>query len=110
MNTVTNNLTTQDMWTILVGFLMPLLVALVNQSHWSKPLRAIVSFAICIVVAIADVLIQGNWNGHALTRTLVLVAFVAYTSYQLFWKPSAIAPAIEAATSSHGPAVVTRAP
>lgn len=106
MNTVTNNLTTQDMWTILVGFLMPILVALVNQTHWSKPLRAIVSFAICIVVAIADVLIQGNWNGHDLTRTLVLVAFVAYTSYTLFWKPSAIAPSIEAATSAGGRTVV----
>lgn len=106
MNTVTNNLTTQDMWTILVGFLMPILVALVNQTHWSKPLRAVVSFAICIVVAIADVLIQGSWNGHDLTRTLVLIAFVAYTSYQLFWRPSNIAPAIEAATSSGSRAVV----
>jgi uncharacterized membrane protein len=106
MKTVTDNLTTQDMWTILVGFLLPIVVALVNQTHWSKPLRAIVSFAICIVVAICDVLIQGNWNGHDLTRTLVLVAFVAYTSYTLFWKPSAIAPTIEAATSTNRPAVV----
>lgn len=110
MNTVTNNLTTQDMWTILVGFLLPLAVAMVNQSHWSKILRAIVSFAICIVVAIVDVLIQGNWNSHDLTRTLVLIAFVAYTSYQLFWRPSAIAPTIEAATSTNHPTAVVRNP
>jgi len=100
MNTVTNNLTTQDMWTILVGFLLPLLISLINQTHWSKPLRAIVSFVICVVVALVDVIIQGHWNGHDMTRTLVLVAFVAYTSYQLFWRPSNIAPAIEAATST----------
>lgn len=110
MNTVTNNLTTQDMWTILAGFLLPILVAMINQSHWSKILRAIVSFAICIAVAVVDVLIQGNWNGHDLTRTLVLIAFVAYTSYQLFWRPSAIAPTIEANTSTNRPAPVVRNP
>lgn len=100
MQTVTNALSTADMWTILVGFLLPNAIALVNQSHWAKPLKAIVSFAVCIVTAIIDVLIQGNWNGHDIGRTLVLVAFVAYTSYQLFWKPSTIAPQIEAATST----------
>jgi hypothetical protein len=100
MNTVTNALSTADMWTILVGFLLPNVIALINQSHWAKPLKAIVSFVVCVLTAIIDVLIQGNWNGHDITRTLVLVAFVAYTSYQLFWKPSTIAPQIEAATST----------
>jgi hypothetical protein len=104
MNTVTNNLTTQDMWTILVGFLLPNVIALINQTHWSKPLRAIVSFVVCVLTAIIDVIIQGNWNGHDMTRTLVLIAFVAYTSYQLFWKPSNITPAIESATSTNAPA------
>jgi hypothetical protein len=106
MNTITDALTTADRWSILVAFLLPNAIALVNQTHWSKPLRAVVSFAICVLTAIVDVIIQGKLNGKDVAGTLVLVAFVAYTSYTLFWKPSNIAPAIEAATSTNRPVVV----
>jgi hypothetical protein len=110
MNTVTDVLTTADRWSILVAFLLPNAIALVNQTHWSKPLRAVVSFAICVVTAVIDVIIQGNLNGKDVAGTLVLIAFVAYTSYQLFWRPSNIAPAIEAATSTNRSAPVVRTP
>jgi hypothetical protein len=66
-------------------------------------LKALVSFACCIVTAIVDVIVQGTWNGKDFAGTLILVGFVAYTSYRLFWKPSTIAPSIEAATSTGGP-------
>lgn len=103
MNTITDALTTADRWTILVSFLLPLAVAAINQAHWAPALKALVSFLCCLVTAAVDVVIQGNWNGHDMAGTLILVAFVAYTSYRLFWKPSTIAPQIEVATSTGGP-------
>jgi hypothetical protein len=109
MNTITDALSTADRWTILVAFLLPNAIALINQTHWAPALKAVVSFACCIVTAIVDVIVQGNFNGKDMAGTLILVAFVAYTSYRLFWKPSTIAPQIEAATSTGSPRVVTQA-
>lgn len=103
MNTVTDMLTTADRWTILVAFLLPNAIALINQTHWAPALKAVVSFVCCILTAIVDVIVQGNWNSKDFAGTLILIAFVAYTSYRLFWKPSTIAPTIEAVTSTNTP-------
>lgn len=84
-----------------VGFLMPLLIALANQSHWSPKVRAVSAFALCFAATVVVQWIRGelnalNWHDGA---TLAVIFGVAVASYKVWWQPSTIAPSIEAATT-----------
>lgn len=85
----------------LVGMGMPLLVALVNQSHWSPKLRALVAVVLCALVGTAVEWVRGPLGIYAegWRTTVLIVTGSALASYQLWWKPSTIAPTIEAVTT-----------
>lgn len=88
-----------QMWSLIVGFFMPVLIAVLEQSKWSQVVRAVVAFVACGIAALVTVVIVSDlgtkiWIGSALT---VLVTAIA--TYQLWWKPTGIAPTIEKATN-----------
>ena len=85
---------------VLIGFLLPPLIALVNQRRWSPVVKGLVALAACAAAAtLAEALRAGtdwaDWRGTALT-----VAAAAFGFYRVFWQPSRIAPRIEDATSA----------
>lgn len=84
----------------LAAAVLPPVVALINQRHWPAQVKALVALAVCLVYALVAVWLRGPivfaaWRDVALT-----VAGSAFAAYRLWWQPSAIAPAIESATSS----------
>jgi hypothetical protein len=96
---------------LLIGSLMPLLIALINQAHWSVKLRALVAIAVCVAAALITELFRdgtafqlAHWR-----TTAIYVAGAALASYQLWWRPSTWAPSLESATtlSNPGPASTT---
>lgn len=83
----------------VVGVFVPLLVALVNQAHWASWVKGVVTAGMSTIAGLATDWQQGAFHGLNWIATSVLVLLVASGAYQAFWKPSRIAPLIEAATT-----------
>lgn len=86
-----------EIWT---GVFLPLAIAVINQSSWAKPLRAIVALLICVLAAtiiawLDHKLDLTNWSVSVLAVTVAALGF-----YKMLWQPSSIAPRVESATSA----------
>lgn len=88
------------MWAAIVGFLMPPAIALITQTQWAKPLKGLVAFALCLIAAAVTVWLSAEWDGGDYVKTAMIVFAAAVGTYHVWWKPSGIAPSIEAATST----------
>lgn len=96
-----------DMWSLIVGFFLPIGIAFVQQQKWQTAFRAAVGFALCLLAAVGTVLIQvGSWDWHKWIQSALLIVVTAISTYEGFWKKTGIGPAIERATSP-APAVTT---
>lgn len=88
-----------------LAFMLPLLFAFVMQQHWAAKVKSNVAWGLCFLVALASNFAQSgvpaNWTDltHLAASFTVILALTTQT-YDKFWKPNGIAPAIEAATSS----------
>jgi hypothetical protein len=86
---------------LLIGFLLPHIISLVNQQHWSPGLKSIVAFGVCVVAAIVTVWAKGTLDLHHLSATLGIIYLMARSSYAGLWKPLGVSDAIEASTTLH---------
>lgn len=95
-----------EMYALVVGFLMPLLLAVIIQSHWSSGLKATLAFGACLVAAAGTVYFQQpDWDWHDWIGSSLLVLVTAIASYKGVWKPTGISDGIETNTN-----VVTPSP
>lgn len=86
-------------YALLVGSLLPVIIAVVQQQRWPDYVRAGVGLVICAVAAAVTAYAQGDLTAERWGEGLLLVAVAAWSSYQGFWKPTGIAPTVEAKTS-----------
>ncbi|MGW1275478.1 hypothetical protein ACWD4V_00780 [Streptomyces tsukubensis] len=86
-----------------VGILLPLLTAVVQRPAWSAEVKKLVAVAAAVIAGVATVAASGGWqqfqNGTLTTATLAAVLAASQSSYDLLWKPTRVAPAIETFTS-----------
>lgn len=87
------------MWTLLIGALLPVAIAVPNQTQWSRTAKGIVTLLICVLVGAGTAYFNGAFSGRGIISCVLVVAVMALFTYQTFWKPSGIAPAIEGATT-----------
>lgn len=92
-------MTDLDMWSGIVGFAVPPLVAVFVQSAWPSWARALFAFAVCLIGGGVTAALTGYLHGMSPARSALVVLFSALTFYRVFWHPSTIAPRIEAATN-----------
>ena len=93
------------MWALIVGFFLPHVIAVVQQPDWSAGLRSVVTFLACLGAAVGTVLIQNDgWSWHDWVSSSLLILVTAIATYKGLWKPTGIAPAVEASTSGGGAA------
>ncbi len=94
---------TDTLANVWVGAALPLVIAVINQRRWPSPVKGLVALVCCAVAALATVWLRGpvDWSDWRSTATWITGA--AFISYHTLWKPSTIAPKIEAATSTGGP-------
>jgi hypothetical protein len=88
-----------EMWALIIGFVMPLLIAVVQRSTWTQTVRALVMAVSSIVAGGLTAYFAGDLNGVDVTTTILLIGVTAIASYKGFWSPTGVAPKIEAATS-----------
>lgn len=88
------------MWTSLVSFLLPVLVAVIQQPRWQPRTRALVAALSSLVAGVGTVyLTDPDALDAGLTTTVVLTMLVASTAvYRAWWKPVGIR-VLESATS-----------
>lgn len=87
------------MWSLIVGFFMPPVQAVIQQSTWSTELRAGANLVLCAVAAVGVVYFEGDFTGRRFIQSALIVGVTAIAFYKGTWKPTGIAPAIESATS-----------
>jgi hypothetical protein len=80
-----------EMWSGLVGSLLPLVVAKVIATDWSSEAKAGAAMASSILAAMGTVWFQGELNVENVTRSLLIVFTLAVVTYNNYWKPSGIA-------------------
>jgi hypothetical protein len=98
-------MTNLEMWSLIVGFLLPPLLSVLMQKHWKPGFKAVVAFVGCLLAAVGTVLIQQDgWDGQKWLESALAIFIAAITSYKGLWKPVGVAPAIEDATTiKNGP-------
>lgn len=88
------------MWALIVGFFLPLAIAVVQRETWSTAVRAVVGFLACLVASTGTVLIQlGSWDWHDWIQSSLLIVVTSVSTYEGFWKKTGTAPAVEKATN-----------
>jgi hypothetical protein len=90
-----------------VGAVLPLLTAVVQRPAWSAKYKKVVAVVAALVAGVFAVAADGGWgqfqHGQLTTATLLGVLAASQTSYDLVWKPSKLAPWIEALTTKKTP-------
>ncbi|WP_413100926.1 hypothetical protein [Streptomyces sp. Inha503] len=86
-----------------IGALLPLVTALVQRPAWSADVKKVVAVVLALVAGVITVATSGGWeqfeNGTMTFATIAAVLAASQSTYDLIWKPSKVAPAIEAVTS-----------
>jgi hypothetical protein len=81
-----------------VNALMPLVVSLVVQQHWSSHVKALIALCFTLLSGVAAIY-QGGADPRDVAIALPVAAAAMEASYRLYWKPTGIAPWIEDLTS-----------
>jgi hypothetical protein len=87
------------MWAAIVGFIMPPIMSIIQQPSWSQSVRSIIMFIVSIIVGFGTAWFKGDLNGVDITTSILIVMVTGIATYQGFWKPNGVSPAIERATS-----------
>ena len=88
-----------EMYSLLVGFFLPPVLAIVQQSSWSDRLRAVVAFVACLLAGAGVAYFQGDLTGKRFITGALVVMVTGLATYRNFWKPTGVAPAIETKTN-----------
>jgi intracellular septation protein A len=89
-------------------FILPPVIAIINQTHWRDEVRALVAMVACLVYAFGITALRQDLDWTMWRDTVIQVLVGTFGAYKLFWKPSHIAPDIEAATTLRREPEVTR--
>ncbi len=93
-------MSTLQMWSLVAGFCIPPVLAILIQSKWSPKLKAIVAFIVALVVATVTTWIQlGGFHGRPWVESALTVLVAAIATYHGLWRPTGVAPTIETATN-----------
>lgn len=93
------------MWNLIVGFLMPNVVAVLQQPKFTSQVRAGIMLAVALVGGAGTAYFNDLFNFGDVVGSILIVGVSAITFYKGFWKPTGVAVAIENATSKTPPTV-----
>ena len=93
------------MWSLIVGFLAPNLIALVQQPRFTSQMRAGIMFVASVVGGGLTAYFNGQFNFEDVVGSILTVGVASITFYKGLWKPTGVATGIENATSKTPPTV-----
>lgn len=94
-----------QMWSIIIGALTPPIAAFIEQPRWKGTImRPLVMMGFAVLDGIIIAWLQGSLTWARFTDSALMCGIAIVTAYEGIWKPSGIAPEIEAATTKRGTA------
>ena len=88
-----------DQWTLVLGFLMPLLVSVIVQRHWPRGLKAVVAALTCLTAAVIQLALKNELELSNLGTSVLSILALSITFFKGFWGPIGITGLIESATN-----------
>lgn len=88
-----------QLWSTLVGVVMPVLISIVNQPQWKPWVRQSVAVVSSVVAAAITCEMAGQLSAADLASSVITVLTATISTYHLFWKPTKIAPTVEVKTT-----------
>jgi hypothetical protein len=82
-----------------VGLVMPLVVSVINQEHWSSPVKGFVAVLVSLVASLVTTWANGGLHGHSLASSFLVIFGATLATYRIFWKPTGISDKVETATT-----------
>ncbi len=82
----------------IAGSVLPVLIAIVTQQHWSPRVKGLVTASLSLLAGLAAAWQQGQFT-HGWQVGAAVVFLTASTAYAAFWKPTGLAPLIEELTT-----------
>jgi len=86
-------------WSALVGFLLPILVAIIQRPQFTRTTRTIIGIIASIAAAVLTAMVEGKLTWHTFGTSAIFIALTAWASYKNVWVPAGAAPWVEAKTS-----------
>ncbi len=83
----------------VVGAFLPVLVAVVSQAHWPAHAKGLVTAGLSTAAGLVTAWGVGDFRDASPLVAAVVVLLVASGSFQAFWRPTNLAPLIEAFTT-----------
>ena len=91
-------MTDLQMWSLIVGFALPPVLAILMQQSWPDSARAVLAFVACAVAGAGTAYFDASLTGRTFVQSALVVLVSAMATYRGLWKPT-IAPTIERVTS-----------
>lgn len=92
-------MTTLAMWQLIIGTLVPPVIAVVQRPHFPGWLRVFIMLVLSVAASIVVLAVRNELDMTNWLHTAGLVVLGAIAAYHGIWKPSGIAPSIEVATT-----------
>lgn len=80
---------------LIAGFLVPLLVSLLNKVQWPSWVKGLVAIGMSLVVSFVVLLLNDRLSVDNIQMSLLLVLGGATVAYKYFWKGTGITDIIE---------------
>lgn len=90
------------MWSLIVGTVLPPLVAIIQQPQWQQWTRTVVMIVVSLIAGAGTAYFAGQLDTQDWVTASLIVIVTAISTYKGIWQPTTIAPKIEAATTMQG--------
>ena len=75
---------------------------IVQQPTWPEWARAVMTFLVCALAGAGTAYFQGDLTGRRFVEAGLVVLVTTIATFKGFWKPTGVAPAVEAKTTLPG--------
>lgn len=83
----------------VVGFVSPIVLAVIQQVPWTDTVKAIVTFLWSVVLGAITSYFAGAFNGTSIVTDILLILVTAIATYKGFWKKQLWVQALHVKTS-----------
>lgn len=87
-----------DMWSGIVGFVLPVLIAAIKRQGWPASWQAVCAFVVCWVAAAGTAYLTAQLDPQNLVRAFLVIFTLAIVAFYGFWKPTGVEPVVDRST------------
>lgn len=92
-------MTNAQLWALIVGFLSPLLISVVNQPQWTRRARTAAQLVVSILVGLGTAYFAGDFAGKDIISSILIASVAAISAYKGIFQPTGVSPTVERLTS-----------